>query len=81
MSGTRIAKPKDSKENNFCTRIEKMSDDANMIIVFGGTNDFGTEISLGSMTDRIQSTFYGALHVLLTSLINKYIGANRILSE
>lgn len=78
MSGTRIAKPKDSKENNFCTRIEKMSDDANMIIVFGGTNDFGTEISLGSMTDRIQSTFYGALHVLLTSLINKYIGAKII---
>lgn len=78
MSGTRIAKPKDSKENNFYTRIEKMSDDADMIIVFGGTNDFGTEIPLGSMTDRIQSTFYGALPVLLTSLINKYIGAKII---
>lgn len=54
-----------------------MSDDADMVIVFGGTNDFGTEIPLGTMSDCIQSTFYGALHVLLTSLINKYI-ASRI---
>ena len=78
ISGTRIAKPKDSKENNFCTRVETMSDDADMVIVFGGTNDFGTEIPLGTMSDCIQSTFYGALHVLLTSLINKYI-ASRII--
>lgn len=78
ISGTRIAKSEDSKENNFCTRVETMSDDADMVIVFGGTNDFGTEFPLGTMSDRIQSTFYGALHVLLTSLINKYI-ASRII--
>ena len=79
ISGTRIAKPEDSKENNFCTRVETMSDDTDMVIVFGGTNDFGTEIPLGTMSDRTQSTFYGALHVLLTLLINKYIEAKIVI--
>ena len=42
-------------------------------MIFGGTNDFGRgDAPLGEMSDRTQDTFYGALHVLYRSLIEKF---------
>ena len=50
-----------------------MDADADIIVVFGGTNDFGHgDAKLGKMSDRTEYTFYGALHVLCEKLINKY---------
>ena len=38
-----------------------------------GTNDFGHgDAPLGSFSDRTPYTFYGACHLLMESLINKY---------
>ena len=50
-----------------------MDNDADLICVFGGINDFwhGTA-PLGTMQDRTKTTFYGALHVLFSGLLNKY---------
>ena len=53
---------------------ETMDDDADLITVFAGTNDNLNTNPLGTMDDRTNTTFYGALHVLYSGLINKYAG-------
>lgn len=79
ISGTRIARQhKPSVDNpnhdkHFVSRVDGMEADADMIVVFGGTNDFGHgDAPLGEMSDREDTSFYGALHTLYTALINKY---------
>lgn len=57
----------------FFLRVEEMDPDADIIVVFGGTNDCGHgDAPLGSMADRTVNTFYGACHTLYTQLIEKY---------
>ena len=54
-------------------KIEKESHDADIVFVFGGTNDFGHgDAAVGCMDDREPYTFYGALHTLFTKIITKY---------
>lgn len=77
IGGTRIAKqivPTEEKwDQDFCSRVAEMSPDADVVVVFGGTNDFGHgDAPLGEFSDRTPKTFYGALHTLCTSLIEKY---------
>ena len=78
VSGTRIAKQKGksgtpSWDLDFCMRAEKMDDDADIVVIFGGTNDFGHgDAPLGRMSDRDPYTFYGALHTLFILLMEKY---------
>lgn len=84
ISGTRFAtqkgtekRPKDDYVdiNSFCERFEKMDDDADVVVVFGGTNDYGHgDAPLGSFDDRTPDTFYGACHYLFSGLIRKYLG-------
>lgn len=84
IGGTRIAlykgklggsKDDCSDVNSFCERFDKMDDDADVVIVFGGTNDWGRgDAPLGSFSDRTPDTFYGACHYLFRGLIKKYIG-------
>lgn len=84
ISGTRFAlqtgtpgRPKDNgvDVNSFCERFEKMDEDADVVVVFGGTNDFGHgDAAMGNMSDRTPDTFYGACHYLFSSLIKNYIG-------
>ncbi len=79
VGGTRIAEQMDKSHDDpkwnrsFCERFSSMDEDASLIVVFGGTNDFGHgDAPLGSMTDRTPETFYGACHYLMEGLINKY---------
>ena len=78
IGGTRIAKqhtPSDNPifDNDFCSRVADMDADADIVAVFGGTNDFGHgDAPLGIMSDRTPDTFYGALHTLYISLLEKY---------
>lgn len=53
---------------------ETMEDEADIITVFAGTNDNLNTNPLGTMEDRTNTTFYGALHTLYNGLINKYPG-------
>lgn len=49
--------------------------DADAVVVFGGTNDYGHgNAPIGTFSDRTPDTFYGACHDLYTKLINKYPG-------
>lgn len=78
IGGTRFAKQTVPSANarhdlDFVMRAKDMDKDADVIVVFGGTNDFGHgDAPLGSFDDRTQDTFYGACHVLFTDLINMY---------
>ena len=80
IGGTRIAYQKEPSELEqydkwFCSRVAEMEDDADIVVVFGGTNDYGHGVApIGKFEDRTDDTFYGALHVLYTSLIEKYPG-------
>ena len=56
--------------NHFCTRLGDVDEQADVVVVFGGVNDFGHgDAPLGTMDDRSEDTFYGALHVLYGTLI------------
>lgn len=78
IGGTRIAVQHTPSENprhdlDFCGRYAQMDDDADIILVFGGTNDYGHgDASFGHFEDRTPDTFYGALHTLYRGLIEKY---------
>ena len=79
ISGTRIArqtvKSNERWDQDFVSRVDDMQKDADAVVVFGGTNDFGHgDAPIGTMSDRTPYTFYGALHCLYTALIEKYAG-------
>ena len=53
-----------------------MDDDADIVVVFGGTNDFGHgDAPIGTPDDRTPDTFWGACHYLYSHLIEKYPAA------
>lgn len=78
IGGTRIARQTLPSENprhdlDFLSRVEEMDADADLVVFFGGTNDFGHgEAPIGQMSDRSPYSFYGACHCLMRSLIQKY---------
>ena len=77
-----------------CTPVvdiaEEMDADAGLIIIAAGANDYDYNpdhgetylgIPLGTMTDNTKYTFYGALHILLQNLIQKYDGVPIIFTD
>ncbi len=79
ISGSRIARqlapnnPNDRAERYFSTRVDEMAPDADVIVVFGGTNDFGHgDAPLGSPEDQTPDSFWGGCNLLFTKLIEKY---------
>ena len=80
ISGTRLARQavpsnEPSFDRFFASRVDEMKEDADAVVVFGGTNDFGHgDAPLGEFSDRTPDTFYGACHDLYTRLIEKYPG-------
>lgn len=79
IGGTRIARQIEMtdpvRDNDFNMRVEGMDPDADVIVVFGGTNDFGHgQAPLGEFGSRDICTFYGGVHHLALSLLRKYTG-------
>lgn len=80
IGGTRIAprlNPERPGEEGFGqyfgSRVAGMDPDADIVVVWGGTNDFGHgDVPLGTIDDRDNTTFYGALHCLYRDLWEKY---------
>ena len=85
IGGTRLArqtKPSEWPRHDldFPSRVPEMDPDADLIVVFGGTNDFGHgDAPFGDFADRTADTFCGALHELYTSLLKKYPAATIML--
>lgn len=79
ISGTRIARQQNPTDSNppfdkdFCSRVCEMDTDADIVVIFGGTNDFGHgDAPFGSFSDRTPDTFFGACHTLFTSIIERF---------
>jgi len=78
ISGTRIADQRVIEDvtkdyDSFCQRFSKMDDDADIVVVFGGTNDYGHGDALfGNMSDCTPDTYCGAVRFLMRGLIEKY---------
>ena len=75
ISGTRLARQygADNYPWPFTERYQDMPDDADLVIVFGGTNDYGHgDAPFGTFGDRTNDTFMGACHFLFSELIKKY---------
>ncbi len=78
IGGTRIArqhKPSEKPRHDlvFLDRVEGMDADADIIVVFGGTNDFGHgDAAFGCFEDRDEYTFYGAMHSLVLRILRRY---------
>lgn len=81
IGGTRLARQTKPSENprhdlDFPSRVAEMDPDADVVVVFGGTNDFGHgDAPFGTPDDHTADTFCGALHELYTSLLTKYPAA------
>lgn len=78
ISGTRFAKQivpslSPSYDLYFGSRVKDMNHDANLVVVFGGTNDFGHgDAPIGNDNDRSPDTFYGGTHYLINELLKHY---------
>ena len=78
ISGTRFAPQRKASVNerfdmDFISRVPEMDEDADAVVVFGGTNDFGHgDAPFGSLSDTEASTFCGACDYLMRILIEKY---------
>jgi len=78
IGGTRLARQKKPSDNPrhdlyFSSRVNEMDPDADVVVVFGGTNDFGHgDAPMGLPTDETPDTFFGALNVLYKALFERY---------
>ena len=77
VGGSRIARIHNPQgypsDEDFIMRAQRMDPDFDVVVIFGGTNDFGHgNIPLGTMADNDEYTFYGALKTLCLYLIKTY---------
>jgi len=73
VGGTTISLASTTDTTSFVTRYLDMRNDLDMVVVFGGTNDWGHSSGIfGVFTDRTNTTFYGAIHLLIQGLLTKY---------
>ena len=74
IGGTRLAKQRIPSaepkfDRDFPSRVGEMEKDADLVVVFGGTNDHGHgDAPFGLDSDRTADTFIGACHYLYASL-------------
>lgn len=78
VGGTRISRSQTpsglpKRDAYFSSRIAGMDEDADLVVVFGGTNDYSAgDAPFGSFEDRTPDSFCGALHVLFAGLMGKF---------
>lgn len=79
ISGSRIARQQvitdAPSDRDYCMRVSEMDENADAVVVFGGTNDFGHgQAPVGTPADRTPGTFYGACHYMMNELMNRFCG-------
>lgn len=80
ISGTRIAKQTvlspatwDKTDTHFATRVSSMDKNADVVVVFGGTNDYGHgDAAMGNINSIESNTFYGGMNELCNKLITYF---------
>ncbi|MBO4229175.1 MAG: SGNH/GDSL hydrolase family protein [Clostridia bacterium] len=78
IGGTRIARKRVPSANPvhdqcYLDRVDQMDADADLIVIFGGTNDFGHgDAPLGTPDDTDEYTFCGAMKSLLERVMRRF---------
>ena len=75
ISGTRLARQygADNFPWPFTERFKDMPDDADLVIIFGGTNDYGHgDAPFGKLGDTDRGTYCGAVRWLMNKLTEMY---------
>lgn len=74
QSGSQIRDDGKDSSRAFSNRYVNLPNDCDIVIVFGGTNDWnvGQNGTLGTIDSTDNTTFYGAMNVLCEGLLNKY---------
>ena len=84
IGGTRLAhqrKASDKPRHDlcFCGRAYDLPKDTDVIVVYGGTNDYGHgDAPFGTNEDRTPETFCGAVHFLMQFLRTEYPAAKLV---
>lgn len=71
INGTTISSTGNSSDT-FISRVDMLDENADLIIIAGGTNDYALGTPLGSLNDKQDTSFYGALYVLCQKLSSKF---------
>lgn len=80
IGGSRLAhqsKPSEKPRHDlcFCGRVYDLNKDADIIVVYGGVNDyFHGDAPIGKMGDTTPATFYGAVRFLMNFLKTEFCG-------
>lgn len=80
IGGTRLAHNTRASEKPrydlcFCGRAYDIAADADVVVVYGGTNDYGHgDAPFGTMADKTPDTFLGAVRFLMSFLREKFAG-------
>ena len=69
---TSIVKLTWSERVDFNYRADFMERDADIVVIFGGTNDFGHCERIGTPQDRTIDTFYGAVYSLFYKVVEMF---------
>ena len=78
ISATRIAKqhtpsPDPRFDLDFVQRVDDLTTDADFVVVFGGTNDYGHgDAPFGKMGNKTTATFCGSVYMLMKRLLKKF---------
>ena len=81
IGGTRFARQIQPSENpitdrDFCARVSELNEEADVVVVFGGTNDYGHgDAPFGTPLDRTADTFCGACYELFSRLRERFPAA------
>ena len=85
IGGTRIAhqtipSEKARHDLSFCARCYDMDPESDVIVVFGGTNDYGHgDADLGQVGDKERTTFCGGVDYLITKIRELYPSAKLVM--
>lgn len=74
VGGTKIIDSNGSDTTAMCRdeRINAISASSDVVLVMGGTNDWVQSASLGTITDTVTNTFYGALKTMCKKLRTRF---------
>ncbi|UBK72402.1 BppU family phage baseplate upper protein [Clostridium perfringens] len=80
VSGTTIAYNEHREQTVgkcFANRVNELSE-CDCTIIMGGTNDVNSNIPLGNWDDTTNKTLFGAINIIITTLLNKFPGKSVI---
>lgn len=74
VAGTLIADKTGTDTTAMCRdeRINQLLSTADLVLAMGGMNDWAQNVALGTITDTVTSSFYGAVNTMAKKLITRF---------